>query len=286
MLKKYLRLPLEERVVYLPERRLPLQVMLGSVGHSRQTSADYDWHGLRRGRREFVLFQYTLSGRGRLRVGDDERDVVAGQAMLLRIPADNRYRLPADSDHWDFIYLCLQGSEVMRLWRGVERLHGHLAEFAPDSPAVRVAAEAVGALLAGEVTTEFQSSALAYRLLMALLDGAPAGDGDTPHAAALEAAWRRGQAHFAEPLTVDDLAGEAGLSRYYFTRLFTARYGASPNAWLVDLRVREAARLLRRTDLPIKEIAARCGFGDTGYFGKTFSARMGQTPGGYRRSGL
>ncbi len=286
MLKQYLQLPLAEQIVYLPARIMPLQAMLGSAGHSRETTPDYDWHGRKRGRREFVLLQYTLSGRGRLRVGDREHDVLPGQMMLLRMPADNRYWLPSDSDHWDFLYVCFQGSEVLRLWRAAERAHGYLCEMDPDSAVVRLTADAVRALQAGEVDTEFRSSNLAYGLMMALLDQGPPTQADSPHASALEEAWQHGVAHFSEPLGVEELAAVAGLSRFYFTRLFTARYGSSPTAWLVDLRVREAAQMLRRTALPIKEVAARCGFGDAGYFGKVFQARTGQPPGSYRRSGI
>lgn len=287
MLNYYLKLPKAERVVYLPERQLPLQAILGSAGHSRMKPTDgYDWHGLKRGRQEFVLFQFTLSGRGALRVDDAMTPVLPGQAMLLRIPADNRYWVPADSDHWDFIYVCLKGAEVFRLWKAVEQTHGYLTTLPPGSPAVRLAADIVRTLLTDGITTEFQSSSSAYQLIMALLDAGKPPEDAGPHATALAVAWRYGQTYFAEPIGVEALAEKAGLSRYYFTRLFTSRYGRSPMAWLVDLRVREAAQLLRRTTLPIKEVAVRCGFGDAGYFGKVFQARTGQPPGSYRRSGL
>lgn len=275
-----------ERITHFDARAPQLHAMLGSVGHARETSPRYDWDGLRRGRQEFALFQYTISGEGRLRVGGETRAVTPGSAMLLHFPADNRYWLPAAGGHWRFIYLCLHGREVSRLWPQVEKGHGTLAELPADSEPVTLAAEIVRRVLRGEVATAFEGSALAYEWLMRMLAAAPAREREHPHAEALERARRHAEAHFAEPLGVDDLAKIAGFSRFHFTRLFTAHTGSSPTAWLVDLRVKEAARLLRESRLSLKEIATRCGFSDAGFFGKTFAQRTGQPPGEYRRSGV
>lgn len=288
MLKTLAKLPLGERITYFDTRVLPLHAMLGSVGHARETSPRYDWDGVKRGRQEFVLFQYTISGEGRLRVGGEEHAVRPGEAMLLHFPAENRYWLPSatDGSHWQFIYLCLHGREVMRLWPGAEKGHGVLARLAADSAPVTLATEIVRDALAGKVDTPFAGSALAYEWLMTLLAAVPPRERPSPHAAALERARRHAEVHFAEPLGVDDLAKVAGFSRFHFTRLFTAHVGTSPTAWLVELRVKEAARLLRETRLSLKEIAVRCGFKDAGYLGKVFLARTGQPPGSYRRSGV
>ncbi len=260
--------------------------MLGSLGHARETSARYDWDGLKRGRHEFVLFQYTISGCGRLRVGEVEHEVGSGTAMLLHFPAENRYWLPASSAHWEFIYLCLHGREVMRLWSKLEKGHGPLATLAADSAPVKQAADIIRTALRGELGSPFAASALAYRWLMLMLDAAPRKERASPHAPALERVRRYAEERFVEPLGVDDLAKVAGFSRFHFTRLFTAHVGSSPTAWLVELRVKEAARLLRETRLPLKEIAVRSGFKDSGYLGKVFLARTGQPPGSYRRSGV
>lgn len=287
MLRKLAELPPGERAVYFNARSVPLHAMLGSVGHSRETSADYDWHGLKRGRKEFVLFQYTLSGAGRLRVSGREHEVGPGAAMLLHFPADNRYWLPATSPQWEFIYLCLHGREVMRLWPRAERTWGSLTtRLPPESPPVKDAAAIVRKALRGELTSPFMSSALAYGWLMTLLTETSNPAKGDPHAPAMERAKRHAEENLASPLGVDDLADAAGLSRFHFTRLFKAHVGASPAAWLVELRVKEAAHLLRETRLPLKEIAERCGFGDPGYFGKVFRQLTGQPPGSYRRSGV
>lgn len=258
--------------------------MLGSVGHECVRDPAYNWHGLKRGRAEFALFQYTLAGTGRLRTGAREQIVRPGTAMLLHFPDDNQYWLPADAGHWDFIYVCLHGREVTRLWRSIETRLGPLAEFAANSAPVVCARRIVTEALADHIKTAFAASALAYELTMHLAAAArtaPAG----AHAAALQRACDHAEQNQHLPLTVDTMARQAGFSRYHFTRLFTAHTGLSPAAWLVEQRVREAARLLRGTSLPLKEIADRCGFPDANYLSRVFRRHSGMPPGAYRRSG-
>lgn len=259
--------------------------MLGTVGRTRVTSPDYNWHGLKRGRAEFSLLQYTLAGRGRLRTGNLERDAVPGTAMLLHFPDDNHYWLPTDSTAWEFVYVCLHGREVARLWRSIESRLGTLASFTPDSRPVTCVARIVAAALQDDIPDAFTASALAYELVMTL-----AAEARMPSAAhhagpAIERARLYAETHLHEPLTVDTLAKQAGLSRYHFSRLFAAQTGLAPAAWIIEQRVREAARLLRGTRLPLKEIAEHCGFPNANYLCRVFRRHSGMPPASYRRSG-
>ena len=263
---------------------IPLHAMVSSVGFMRETSVDYDWHGLRRGRTEFALFQYTLSGGGRLRVGGVEHEVEPGQAMLLQFPEANRYWLPAGRT-WEFIYVSLNGSEVMRWWPDIVHRLGSLAVLAPDSEPVRCAARTVSAVLDG-LSDPFAVSAEAYALVMALAAAARRPAENKVKTEAVDRAIRYAEAHLSAPIDVGTLAEIAGFSRYHFTRLFTAYTGTSPAAWVIDRRVREAGKLLRGTEMTLKAIAAACGFRDVHTFGKTFRQRTGQSPGNYRRSGV
>ncbi len=89
-------------------------------------------------------------------------------------------------------------------------------------------------------------------------------------------------ANFAEPLALDDLAGEAGVSKFHFTRLFRERTGATPHAFLVQIRMTAARRMLMTTDLSVAEIAARCGFVRPAHFGTAFTRRFGMSPTAFR----
>lgn len=83
--------------------------------------------------------------------------------------------------------------------------------------------------------------------------------------------------------TLDDLAALAGLSRFQFLRAFRRETGLTPHAYLIDARVRRARTLLRRGEAPA-DVAAACGFADQAHFTRAFKARMGVTPGAFRRA--
>ncbi|MCM1521930.1 MAG: helix-turn-helix domain-containing protein [Muribaculaceae bacterium] len=81
---------------------------------------------------------------------------------------------------------------------------------------------------------------------------------------------------------VDDMASAVGVSRSGLSRKMKSLMGVSPADFMRRTRLSHAASLLATTDLPIKEIAWRCGFADLNYFGKCFKALNGATPSAFR----
>jgi len=90
--------------------------------------------------------------------------------------------------------------------------------------------------------------------------------------------------HFAEPLTLEQLADIASMSVRNLDRRFHEGTGLSPIEYLIHLRIRKSADFLRATDLPITDIAAAVGIPDSNYFSRQFRQVMGQSPRAYRLS--
>ncbi len=93
---------------------------------------------------------------------------------------------------------------------------------------------------------------------------------------------RHMQARLAEPLRLDDLAEQAGLSRFHFARRFAAATGQPPMRYLRALRVQAARTLLLNTPLPLKAIAPMVGFADEYHLSKVFRRHTGTPPGAAR----
>jgi AraC-like DNA-binding protein len=89
---------------------------------------------------------------------------------------------------------------------------------------------------------------------------------------------------YAEPLTVDDLASAAHLSRAHFSRAFRRAYGESPYSYLLTRRLERAAHLLRSTDWTVARICVSVGLTSVGSFTSSFTAAYGMSPTTYRRS--
>jgi len=90
----------------------------------------------------------------------------------------------------------------------------------------------------------------------------------------------------ADPLlAICDLAHCVGLSQSHFHRLFRRETGATPAQYIAQLRIRQAANLIRMTALPLCEILRIVGITDRSHFRRTFKRCYGVPPTAYR-SGL
>lgn len=90
--------------------------------------------------------------------------------------------------------------------------------------------------------------------------------------------------NFNRDLSLGMLEEELHISKYYISHLFSDRLKIRFNDYVNALRVSDACRLLRQTDLGITEISERVGFGTMRTFNRAFSRQMGMPPSAYRRS--
>ena len=130
------------------------------------------------------------------------------------------------------------------------------------------------------------SEAAALGLLRALFDLTPAPPGPAADATLDDAVARAHhwlERHFAEPVSLEQLAEAAGLSRFHLLRAFGRRYGLTPHAWLLRRRVNHAKALLRGGASPA-EAAVASGFADQSHLGLHFRRLVGLTPAAYRRA--
>lgn len=89
--------------------------------------------------------------------------------------------------------------------------------------------------------------------------------------------------HFAEDISLSQLAEAFFISKYYLAREFKDTYGVTVGSHITSCRITYAKTLLRFTDLKIEEIAGKCGIPDTNYFTKVFRKLEGCTPKVYRK---
>ena len=268
------------------QRTIQLHSMITNCGHEiRRVGDDYDLHGLKRGNSEFGIWQYTLAGEGLLEFEGQRFTLKSGEAMIVHIPQDHRYSLAPGAQSWEFIYVSIHGSEAMQLWRELEQLKSPIVHFDESANCVQAACEILSQYRDGKVKTPFTSSALAYKMLMALFE-------DMAPLASRNENWQMVRkisdfclARLQQDLSVDDMAVAAGYSKFHFSRIFRQSCGVSPAAFLRDLRLRSAIRLLQTEALTVKEIAGKCGFEDESYFCKVFKKFHGSSPEAFRRAG-
>ena len=89
--------------------------------------------------------------------------------------------------------------------------------------------------------------------------------------------------HYASNITLDELAGVAGMNPKYFCRFFRSITHQTPIDYVNMYRIEKAAQMLHSTRLPVTNICMECGFNDSSNFIKVFRKYKGMTPKQYRR---
>jgi AraC family transcriptional regulator len=90
--------------------------------------------------------------------------------------------------------------------------------------------------------------------------------------------WER----YQEPLSLNDMADKAQLSRFHFARVFRSITGTSPRRFLSAIRLYSAKRLLLDTPLSVTDIAYTVGYNSLGTFTTRFHQSVGTTPTNFR----
>ena len=94
------------------------------------------------------------------------------------------------------------------------------------------------------------------------------------------------QEHLEEEVSLSVLAEEFHLNPQYISQLFKNEIGVGFLAYLTNIRMEKAKKLLLSTSFPIAEIAQKTGYGDYRVFTKVFKKAEGITPSQYRREFL
>lgn len=252
-----------------------------SVENERVTKPSYQWDCWNRGRRRFVILQWTHSGEGCFDDGRGPVPVPKDHAFVAVVPERATYSYPQDGrEPWVFSWVNFYGALGCTLFEAFQREFGHVVHLSPQGAAA-AAFRRMRALATKAGADRWQVSQLAYAFILewwreASEPGRGSGEG-------IERAIRFCQDHFREPHGVKEIAAEAGMSREHFTRIFTERMKETPAAFLRNLRLREAETFLRDTRLPLDEIALRCGFYSARHLMRAFQRKYGKNPSEIRR---
>lgn len=227
----------------------------------------------------YILF-YTLGGEGRVEQAGQTVNLAKDQALLMDCRTPQRYGTAPDRHHWYHFWAHVDGTGVAALGEhlGLPRL----TAVELDLHDIRPQFDTIFENLADERTNQEVLVGLAVheilaKMSLALGKRAPESESD---AVGLACAYI--EHHYAEPLTVDDLAHEASLSTSQLIRLFKRQLGTTPHSYLLRYRITQAKELLAETAMPVSEIARTVGFASDSNFSYRFNQMTGQTPSAYR----
>ncbi len=90
------------------------------------------------------------------------------------------------------------------------------------------------------------------------------------------------EAHFAEPLSLDDIGAQVSMDRFSLCRYYRENMNMTVMEQLKRIRIAKAKQYLRHASCSIEEVGLLCGYNSPSYFGKIFREETGRSPREYR----
>lgn len=88
--------------------------------------------------------------------------------------------------------------------------------------------------------------------------------------------------NYSEPISINDFAREAALSKFHFQRLFKEKYGRTVNNYLQEVRIVQAKKLLKKR-MTVTEVCEAVGFESLPTFSRLFKTITGITPSQFQK---
>lgn len=236
---------------------------------------------------ETFVIGVNVRGAHRFRCRGAEHGIPPGTLALVN-PGEVHTGADLGDAGWEYRGMYPSLSALQRVWHELGATGE--PEFARpsvvDPVLARLVADAVTSVVAGCEALEEESRIV--EALTHLLDrhaatrarASASRGGDHP---AVRVTREILETRYAEPLTLEELAQTAGLSRYYLLRLFRLQAGVTPHEYLSGVRVRAAERLLRAGASPA-QAASDAGFSDQSHLHRHFRRILGVTPGVFRNA--
>ena len=251
-------------------------------------SAKYggDWHSIPHSHSYTELF-YIIGGNGQFLI-DDERFPVREHQLVIVNPNIIHTELSYEAHPLEYIVLGIEGLEISTPGTNEERyciytfpsanrvlncMQSILREMQEREPEHQMACQAYMDILVVQLMRNTDTS----------MTQATGSSSTNRQCAAIR---RYIDNHYKEPLTLDLLAAEVNVNKYYLAHAYKQSYGISPINYMIARRIQEGKRLLAETDLSLSQISEVLGFSSASYFSQSFRKAEGISPVEYRKANV
>lgn len=228
------------------------------------------------------LFIYVKCGEGYVETESMKRRLSTGNVLLLDCYRPHKYYTLTN---WEIIWVHFDGPTARKYFTYATRKHQILMPSNPNKM-VRPILKMLNIFMSQTPRNEALLGKYLTDLLTEFIIQAASGEGSRSESLQIEESMEYISAHFHEDVTLEQLADQAMLSPFYFSRIFKKKTGFTPYRYLITVRLDYSCYLLRTSSLTIKEIAFRCGFHSESSFCTSFRKTIGMTPKQYRERGV
>lgn len=249
-------------------------------------SATYggDWHSVPHTHNHTELF-YIVGGKGQFLIEDHSYPVGANNLVIIN-PNVNHTEDSLNAQPLEYIVLGIGGIELATgaNSNGQFCILDHFESAEVSSCLRNILREMEQKSTGYEDVCQAYMEILIIRLMRTTSLAVPA---ETQHGTGnrqCAAVKRYIDLHFKEPLTLEQLAEEAHMNKFYLSHTFKREYGISPINYMSSRRIEESKYLLAETNLSLSQIAQLLGFSSLSYFSQVFRRTQDISPMEYRQS--
>ena len=232
------------------------------------------------------LFFLVQEGAGRLEYGGKAYALKAGDCVF--IDCRRAYSHSTEEKLWTLRWCHFSGPSMASVYeKYLER--GGLPVLQPGEPTRSAMASVLEKLMAVAGSGDYMRDMLINQHLSELLtllmseSWHPETKRPAPRRASVLEVKEYLDSHYAEKISLDQLADRFYLSKFYLTHMFREQFGQTISAYLQAVRITHAKQMLRFSSGNLETIALSCGFSTPAYFSRVFREVEGIAPSEYRR---
>ncbi len=235
------------------------------------------------GIRNHYLIHYIISGRGYFKVRGRVYTLCAGDCFLV-YPNQEIVYYADQKDPWEYCWIGFAGSDASSILGATD--------FSEDSPVLFSCAFGeeiqkrflhIYAIRGNDFKNAVEMTGNLYTALAVFMKESSVRKKRGTYDTYVQKGIEYISSHYSYPITVEDIADYAGVSRSHLFRAFQECLGQSPKEFLTTFRLKQACFLLKSSDLSITSIANSVGFDSSLYFSKAFHKHKGMSPTEYQK---
>lgn len=229
--------------------------------------------------REYYLIHFVLEGSGYFERGDGRYEVKKNQAFIIR-PGEVTFYKSSEENPWKYAWIGVKGESATEI---MATSTANCAVMPFSAPTGREIESAITLNCDDPVALPMVLCGVFLKAMAEFYASLEVSKPEKPDV--IKSAVRYIENNYIQPFDVTQLAKELGVSRSYFTTIFTESMDCSPYKYLLRLRIEKAQKMLcERASLSVTEIAYSVGFSSVERFSETFTKYVGLSPLAYRKA--
>lgn len=237
-----------------------------------------------KGIRQQYILHLVVSGKGVYVTPEGSFELSTGDMFLIRPYTEIEYYAD-ENDPWEYLWVNFTGTDAETLLKRTD--------FTAANPVIHGCDDeiksAMADIIANAGTTRHEAAGLTGRLYILLSLLMKNSHRKSTHSQReqekrriIKAAKDFVATNYPLPVSVEDIADAAGVSRTTLFRIFKSELNTTPVDYLTAYRIAQAKTLLLETDLSVTAVARSAGYEDNLYFSRVFRKITGTTPTEYR----